>query len=300
MYCKSQLAMCTDQSASQPPGSSSLLVIQVHESNVATSEERVEDWQILVKQCKNEHSLRDWLSYHLGFTKHDEDPGGPGHVWSMGIYVFTFEVLRGLLQEDARQSSNHDFGRDILPGLLNRYRLVAFPFMEGIGEEPAYWRDVGTVDAYWQAHMDLLGPQPQFCLDQPVWPLHMVPVHQPPTIVRTPLKLCATGGWVTTSVIAPGCVHLGERIEHSILAPGVCIHAEAEVTESILFDGVRIGQGARIRHAILEHEVGVPPGTYIGYQSGADEGHFTVSEGGITVVDYSLLRQVPVAQTHSF
>jgi glucose-1-phosphate adenylyltransferase len=217
---------------------------------------------------------------------------------SMGIYVFTFGVLRRVLQENARQSSTHDFGCDILPSLLGRYRLVAFPFTQGVAKEPAYWRDVGTVDAYWQAHMDLLGPQPQFCLDPPVWPLQMAPAHQPPTIVRTPLKLCAAGGWVTNSVIARGCVLMDSRIERSVLAPGVCIQAEAEVIESVLFDGVHVGQGARIRRAILEHGVVVPPGTDIGYQSRAEERHFTVSEGGITVVDHSPLHQVAVAQTH--
>jgi glucose-1-phosphate adenylyltransferase len=221
---------------------------------------------------------------------------GPGTVLaSMGIYAFTFEVLRGVLQEDARRPSAHDFGRDILPGLLGRYRLVAFPFMEGIGKELAYWRDVGTIDAYWQAHMDLLGSHPQFRLDQPEWPLHTAPAQEPPTIVLTPSQLRAAGGWVTNSVIAPGCVLMGDRIERSILAPEVCIHAGAEVTESILFDGVRIGQGAKIRRAILEHGVVVPPGTCIGYQSAADERRFTVSEGGVTVVEYPSLHQIPVA-----
>jgi glucose-1-phosphate adenylyltransferase len=239
------------------------------------------------------------------FQEKPTDPctlaSGPGALLaSMGIYVFTFEVLRGVLQEDARRSSTHDFGHDILPGLLGRYRLVAFPFMEGIGKEPAYWRDVGTIDAYWQAHMDLLSPQPRFRLDQPQWPLHAAPAQEPPTIVLTPSQLRAAGGWVTNSVIAPGCVLLGDRIERSILAPGVCIQAGAEVTESILFDGVRIGQGAKIRRAILERGVVVPPGTCIGYQSAADEGRFIVSEGGITVVDYPPLHQVPVAPIHAF
>jgi glucose-1-phosphate adenylyltransferase len=207
---------------------------------------------------------------------------------SMGIYVFTFEVLREVVQEDARQSSSHDFGHDVLPGLLGRYRVVAFPFVEGIHGEPAYWRDVGTIDAYWQAHMDLVGPQPSFHLDQPQWPLYTAPGEQPPSIVLTPSDL-HTGApeWVTNSVIAPGCALLGGRIERSILAPGVWIEGRAEVTESILFDGVYIGQGAKIRRAILERGVAVPPGTCIGYQAAAGEGRFAVSDGGITVVECS-------------
>src|SRR5919108_971213 len=134
------------------------------------------------------------------FQEKPTDPytlaSGPGTLLaSMGIYVFTFAVLRGVLQEDARRSSTHDFGHDILPALLGRHRLVAFPFTQGIGKEPAYWRDVGTIDAYWQAHMDLLGSQPRFRLEQPQWPLHTAPVQEPPIIVLTPSQLRAAGGW---------------------------------------------------------------------------------------------------------
>lgn len=215
-------------------------------------------------------------------------PGPPALLASMGIYVFTFEVLREVLLEDSRQDSTHDFGRDILPGLLRRYRVVAFPFVEGAHSEPAYWRDVGTIDAYWQAHMDLVGPQPSFHLHHPQWPLYRTPGQQCPTVILTPSKRHPkTSGCVANSVIAPSCMLLGGRIERSILAPGVWIEAGAEVMESILFDGVYIGQGAKIRRAILECGVVVPPHTCIGYQSAADERHFTVSDGGITVVESS-------------
>jgi glucose-1-phosphate adenylyltransferase len=206
---------------------------------------------------------------------------------SMGIYVFTFEVLREVVRENARQSSTHDFGHDILPGLLGRYRVVAFPFIEGAKSEPAYWRDVGTIDAYWQAHMDLVGPQPSFHLDHPQWPLYTAPVQPPPTSIPTPSDLQrGASEWVTNSVIAPDCALLGGRIERSILSPGVWIEAGAEVTESILFDGVYVGRGAKIRRAILERGVVVPPHTCVGYQSAADERRFTVSDGGIIVVGY--------------
>jgi glucose-1-phosphate adenylyltransferase len=207
---------------------------------------------------------------------------------SMGIYVFTFKVLREVVQEDARRSSTHDFGHDVLPGLLGRYRVVAFPFVVGANNEPAYWRDVGTIDAYWQAHMDLVGPRPSFHLDHPLWPLYTAPGQQPPSIILTPSALhTGASKWVANSVIAPGCVLLGGRIERSILAPGVWIEPGTEVTESILLDGVYIGQGAKIRRSILERGVAVPPGTRIGYQSAADERRFTVSDGGITVVEGS-------------
>lgn len=206
---------------------------------------------------------------------------------SMGIYVFRFAVLREVVREDAQQRSTHDFGRDVLPGLLGRYRVVAFPFVEGIEQEPPYWRDVGTIDAYWQAHMDLLGPRPRFHLDDPHWPLHTALGQAPSTIVLTPsAPRRGAPGWVANSVVVQGCVLLGGCVERSILGQGVNIDAGAEITESILFDGVRIGRGARIRRAILERGVVVPPDTCIGDQSAADGARFSVSAGGITVVGY--------------
>jgi glucose-1-phosphate adenylyltransferase len=168
--------------------------------------------------------------------------------------------------------------------MLGRYRVVAFPFAEGVDKEPAYWRDVGTIDAYWQAHMDLLGPQPRFRLDESQWPLHTTPGQAPPTIMLTSSDPCAAARWMANSVIAPGCVPLEGRIERSILAPGVCIEAGAEVSESVLLESVHIGPGARVRRAILDRGTRVPPGTCIGYESAADEKRFPVSEGGIAIV----------------
>jgi glucose-1-phosphate adenylyltransferase len=211
-------------------------------------------------------------------------PAGP--LASMGIYVFSFEALREVVREDGQRQSTHDFGHDILPAMLDHYRVVAFPFVEGVDNEPAYWRDVGTIDAYWQAHMDLLGAQPRFRLHQPQWPLHTALEQAHPTMMLTPSDPRAAGRWVADSVIAPGCMLLEGWVERSILAPGVCVDAGAEVTESILFDGVHIGRGARIRRAILERGVVVPPGCCIGYQPAADEAHFSVSTGGITVVGH--------------
>jgi glucose-1-phosphate adenylyltransferase len=213
---------------------------------------------------------------------------------SMGIYLFSFKVLREVLSEDAQRRSAHDFGHDILPGLLGRYRVVAFPFIEGIDGEPAYWRDVGTIDAYWQAHMDLVGPQPPFRLHQPQWPLHTAQAGDPPAIVFTPSDPSgAAPGWVTNSLIAPGCVLQGRSIERSVLAPGVHIEAGAEVRESILFDGVRIGQGARVHRAIIDRGIMVPAGAGVGDAPIADEAHVTVSAGGISVMGYPPPHQIP-------
>jgi glucose-1-phosphate adenylyltransferase len=207
---------------------------------------------------------------------------------SMGIYLFSFKVLQEVLgEEDAQRRSAHDFGHDILPELLGRYRMVAFPFIEGIDGEPAYWRDVGTIDAYWQAHMDLVDSQSPFRLQQPHWPLRTAQAQEPPAVILAPHNPSpgASGG-VTNSLIAQGCVLQGGYIRRSILAPGVHIDAGAEVAESILFDGVRIGQGARVHRAIIDRGIVVPPGARIGDAPIADAAHVTVSAGGITVVGY--------------
>jgi glucose-1-phosphate adenylyltransferase len=142
--------------------------------------------------------------------------------------------------------------------------------------------DVGTIDAYWEAHMDLLGPRARFQLSQPQWPLRTTHAQSPPTTFGSPGDLGAgQGGGVTNSIIAQECRLQGGRVERAILSPGVWIEAEAEVQESILFDGVHIGRGAQVRRAILDHGTVVPPGARIGFDLAADGDRFTVSDGAL-------------------
>lgn len=208
---------------------------------------------------------------------------------SMGIYLFTFDALRGVLREDSLRESTHDFGRDILPAMVSRYRVAAFPFSEGVDKEPAYWRDVGTIDAYWEAQMELLGPHPQFRLQHPHWPLHTAPIQGPPgSTLLAPWNLNSGRKWLGThSLMAQGCTVEGGRVDHSILSPGVWLESDAEVQESILLDGVRIGRGAKVRRAILDQGATVPPGTCIGYESAVDRERFAISAAGITVVGHT-------------
>ena len=214
--------------------------------------------------------------------------GAASVLASMGIYLFRFAVLREVLGEDAQRRSTHDFGLEILPGMLGRYRVGAFPFVEGIAKELPYWRDVGTIDAYWQAHMDLLGPHSCFQLSHPQWPLRTTQAQEPPTTFVSPGDLGAgQGGWVTNTIIAQGCRLQGGRVDRAILSPDVWIEAGAEVQESILFDGVHIGRGAQVRRAILDRGTVVPPGTRIGFDPAVNGEQYTVSDGGITVVGYA-------------
>ncbi len=203
---------------------------------------------------------------------------------SMGIYLFTFEALREVLLEDSRRQSTHDFGHDILPQMLGRYRVAAFPFVDGMDEESAYWRDVGTIDAYWEAHMDLLGPDARFLLQHPKWPLRTAS-SQPPAPLSPRWDPASPEEWTgTRSFIAQGCTIEDGRIDRSILSPCVRVDAAAEVQESILLDGVHIGRGAKVQRAILDRGTTVPPGTHIGYKSAVDRERFLVSPKGVTVV----------------
>ena len=216
-------------------------------------------------------------------------PGGaPSVMASMGIYLFRFDVLRDVLLENARRGSTHDFGREVLPQMVGRQRLVAFPFVKGIDEEPAYWRDVGTIDTYWEAHMDLVNPRPPFRFQHPEWPLHTALTNGTSAAFLAAREL-GNGheGRGTRALIAKGCSLRGGLVDRSILSPGVSIEPGAAVHESILFDGVRIGRGATVRRAILDRGTTVPPGARIGYGSAADGERFHLSEGGITVVGHT-------------
>ena len=164
--------------------------------------------------------------------------------------LFCCAVLREVLGEDAQRRSTHDFGREILPGMLGRYRVAAFPFAEGSDKAPAYWRDMGTIDAYWEAYMDLVGPRARVQLSQPHWPLRATQAQAPSTTIVAPGgRGAGQGGWVTHTLIAPGGRLQGGRVDRAILSPDVWIEAEAEVQESILFDGVHIGGTGAPRHS---------------------------------------------------
>jgi glucose-1-phosphate adenylyltransferase len=232
----------------------------------------------------------DRLGHVMSFLEKPQDAnalpsGTPSVMASMGIYLFRFDVLRDVLLENSRRGVTHDFGREILPQMVGGHRLVGFPFVKGIGDEPAYWRDVGTIDAYWEAHMDLVDPQPPFHIQHPQWPVH------------TALTSGKSGAFIAAqdlghgrerrgvrALIARGCTLRGAFVDRSILSPGVRIDPGAVVDESILFDGARVGRGAKVRRAILDRGTTVPPGARIGYGSAPDGEWFHLSERGITVV----------------
>jgi glucose-1-phosphate adenylyltransferase len=216
-------------------------------------------------------------------------PEDPEHVLaSMGIYVFSMSVLQAALAADAEDGdSSHDFGTDILPRLLQEKRLFAYRFGGETGRVSAdnYWRDVGSIDAFYQSNMDLLKAVPPLDLYQEDWDIRSYQMQAPPA--RTVPGDFGTEGIAINSIIAGGVVIAGGSVQQSILFPKVYVGNESFVEESILFNGVRIGNNCRIRNCIIDKDVVIPDGTSIGHDSQQDSQRFQRSPDGIVVVPKS-------------
>jgi glucose-1-phosphate adenylyltransferase len=204
---------------------------------------------------------------------------------SMGIYVFQPEVLLRALHEDAEDaSSSHDFGHDVIPKMLGRSRVVAYDFRDINAKQSRYWRDVGTLDAYYEANMDLVAVTPEFNLYDTRWPIRTRMTQQPPAkfvFAQEGRRM----GIAVDSVVSAGCIVSGGRIMHSVLSPGVRVNSYCEVEYSILLPGAEIGRYSRIRRAIINTGAKIPESSAIGFDPDIDRanGH-TVTDGGITVV----------------
>jgi glucose-1-phosphate adenylyltransferase len=204
---------------------------------------------------------------------------------SMGIYLFPMALLKEILTEDhARRDSSHDFGRDILPRLIDSHAVHAHRFggAEGRVTPDRYWRDVGTIDAYYAANMDLLESVPPLNLYQNDWTIRTYQRQTPPA--RTVPGSSGTEGIFINSILAGGSVISGGSIQHSVLFPRVFVDDEAFVEDAILFEGVHIGAGAQISRCIIDKHVQVPPCERIGHDRERDAARFSVSEGGVVVV----------------
>jgi glucose-1-phosphate adenylyltransferase len=204
----------------------------------------------------------------------------------MGVYVFNTEILVRRLIEDARSDSTHDFGKDIIPLMIGRDRIFAFDFRQGDQGGSGYWRDVGTIDAYFEANMDLISVSPQLNLYDPQWPIFTYQSPYPPA--KTVLEEEGRVGTAINSIVSNGCIISGGSVKRSILSPRVVIHSYAEVEDSIFLEGVDVGRHAKIRKAIIDKEVQIPPGVEIGYNLDEDAKRFTVTGPGIVVVPKGL------------
>ena len=204
---------------------------------------------------------------------------------SMGLYVFSTELLnRALIADQQNKDSNHDFSQDILPKLLKEYSVQAYKFgnEQGRVTPDRYWRDVGTIDAFYQANMDLLKPIPPLNLYQHDWPIRTYQPQSPPA--RTIPGSSGAEAVFINSILTNGVVISGGNVRHSILFHDIYIDDKASIDKSILFDGVHVGVGAKLRNCIVDKNVQIPPLERIGYDLEQDRQRFTVSENGIVVV----------------
>jgi glucose-1-phosphate adenylyltransferase len=231
-------------------------------------------------------------SFHEKNPNAPSIPSRPEHVFaSMGNYLFQTGALLDALHEDAADAaSSHDFGKDILPRMtLRRQAIYAYDFQTNrIPGEPAhqpiYWRDVGTIDAYWEANMDLRAVKPSLNLYNRQWPLRSSSFPDPPA--KFAFDDDGRRGEALDSVISGGCILSGGRVKGSVLSRSVRVHTGALVEDSVLMDNVDIGRHAKVRRAILDKNVHIPPGETIGYDLERDRHRgYTVTPSGIVVVD---------------
>jgi glucose-1-phosphate adenylyltransferase len=232
------------------------------------------------------------VAFHEKVANPPSMPGDPTKcLASMGNYVFEKDVLLRELQEDENlEESRHDFGHDILPRLVKKGAAVyAYDFATNVvpGEEgynSGYWRDIGTIDAYWQAQMDLIEIHPQFNLYNFRWPLRTGATHDPPAKFVFRDEAQARVGIATDSMVSHGSIISGGRIHRSVLGVGCRVNSFSEVEESVLFERVRVGRHAKIRRAIIDKDVEIPSGTVIGFDREADRQRFHVTESGTVVI----------------
>lgn len=203
---------------------------------------------------------------------------------SMGIYIFSTKMLVRRVIEDAKHQTSHDFGKDIIPEMVKSDRVFAYNFRDADGH-PSYWRDIGTIDAYWESNMDLTAITPEFDLYDSTWPIRTHQEQHPPakTVVAESSKGTRYGEAVN-SLVSAGCIISGARVERSVLSPAVRVGGHSEILDSVLMEGVVVGEDVKIRRAIVDKDVQIPNGVTIGYDHDEDTKRFTVTDSGIVVV----------------
>jgi glucose-1-phosphate adenylyltransferase len=208
---------------------------------------------------------------------------------SMGIYIFNTDVLIPVLLKDAEDAtSKHDFGHNILPKMVGEYKVYSDNFIDENKKEALYWRDVGTLDAYYEANLDLVSVAPVFNLYDKAWPIRTHQRQYPPA--KFVFAEQGRMGTALDSVVSMGCIVSGGTVRNCVLSPDVRVNSFSEVDSSILFSHVNVGRHCRIRRAIIDRDVHIPEGTVIGFDPESDRQKYHVTDSGITVVtrDYSL------------
>jgi len=222
------------------------------------------------------------------FSEKPKEPEGiPGReqfaLGSMGIYVFKANLLYRLLEEDAkRPDTNHDFGRNIIPEALGSLKVFAYPFTDSNTRVQHYWRDVGTVDAFYEANMELVHVNPELNIYDEDWPIWTYQRQYPPA--KFVLDEEGRRGMAVNSMVSGGCIISGAHVNQSLLFSNVHVEERSYVERSVIFPDVRIGAGSVIKRAIVDTGAAVPPGTHIGVNPEEDARRFYMSEGGVALV----------------
>ncbi len=216
-------------------------------------------------------------------------PGRPGWaLCSMGNYLFHSKFMVRELLADAQKTSAHDFGKDIIPNIYTTYPVYVYDYTTNRipGETSAYWRDVGTLEAFFESNMDLIKVQPEFNLYNPKWAIRTINWNAPPAkfVFNEGEGDPPRRGSACDSIICDGCIVSGGHVDQSVLAPHCFVHSFAQVEESILFPDVEIGRHAHVRRAIVEKGVKIPPGAKIGFDAAKDAERFHITESGIVVI----------------
>ena len=211
-------------------------------------------------------------------------PHKPSHCnASMGVYIFNTQLLIPILLADSEDpKSSHDFGKDILPRIIATHRVFAYNFVDENSQESLYWRDVGTVDAYYEANMDLVSVSPVFNLYDKQWPLRTWQHQYPPA--KFVFADTDRTGTAIDSIVASGSILSGGRVKNSLIGYDVRVNSYSDIAESIVYNHVNIGRHSRIRRAIIDRHVSLPENTEIGYDLEADRQRFHVTDSGIVIV----------------
>jgi glucose-1-phosphate adenylyltransferase len=222
-------------------------------------------------------------------------PDDPGRcLVNMGVYVFRTDVLVRAVMKDAKRYGTHDFGLNIIPGMVaDGARIQAHAFIDENRGEQSYWRDIGTLESYYEASMDLVSVTPHFNLYDRIWPVRTFPRQHPPA--KFVFGTTATGrvGQAIDSIISGGCIISGGQVERSVLSPEVRVDSWARVDDSILMDGVEVGERAQVRRAIVDKRVIIPAGARIGFDPEEDRRQFTVTGSGIVVIPRNTVIRAP-------
>lgn len=212
-----------------------------------------------------------------------EMPNRPGWcLGSMGVYIFNTEVLVHEISRDAKRDSIHDFGKNIIPNMLEKAKVYAFAFEDKNKKNKSYWRDIGTLDSYYDASLDLVSIDPEFNFYDSTWPIRTYHSQEPP--VKTVWRGQERQGEVIESVVCNGVIVSGGSAVRSILSPGVRINSFSECEGCILFNHVSVGRKSRLRRVIVDKDIVIPEGTVVGYDRDIDRKRFVVTEGGIVVI----------------